>query len=1047
MANANVKLTANSSEYQAQMKAMVVQMKELGSEFSLTATQAKLMGSQSDVLKAKVNELTGKVELQNKVVQINGEQYTRLSDQLKKQKTAHEELTKKVDDAKKAYENSTTSTGKNSEESKKLKQTLDQLNNELSKNETSITKTETALSKQKIKTDESNKSLLLMNNELKQISQKLKDAGLDAFAANCDKVSQAAENTAKKTALISGTAAAISGASVKMALSFEDSMAKVSTIMDTNVLSSDNMKNAILDLSNKTGMAAGDIADNVYNAISAGQDTAEAVRFVEQSTKLATAGFTESASSLDILTTILNAYGLESAEATKVSDQLIATQNLGKTTVNELAANMGKVIPTANAFGVGLDQVNTGYVKLTSNGIKTAESTTYLNAMLNEIGKTGSITDKVLREQTGKSFSELMASGSSLGDVLAIVEQEASAQNIQFTDMFSSSEAAKAGLVLIQDGAEGFNSTLAQVNDSTGATDEAFNKMQTNSFKLKLTFNEVKNTVIEFGTTLLTMLEPAITSIRGKISELTQWFNGLDDGTKKNIATVTLAVAAFAPLALGISKISKGISGAIGIYKDFRKASEAVTKALTSEKAAQIAAKVATLAKSAADKIATITTNILNAALWSNPLTWIVIGIVALVAAIVLMYNKCEWFKNMVNSLFEWIKPAMQAVVDFLVMAWNVISTAISTVINAIVSIVTTCWNAISGVVSTVMNVIVNVITTYWNAVWNVISIALGIIIVTIQACWNVISAVVSTVMNVIWTIISTVWNVICTVVSTVMNVIVNVVMVYWNIISTAILTVMNVIWTVVSTVWNVICTIVSTVMNVIWTIISTVWNTICGVIMGVMNTIWGIITSIWNAISGTVMSVVNGIGSTISDVWNGIYNTVSGVLNGIYNTVADVFNSIKNTISGVMDGAKSIISGAIDAIKNFFSFNIKWPQIKLPHFNIKGSFNPIDWLSDGIPKISVDWYASGGIMTSPTMFGMNGNRAMVGGEAGDEAILPLSFFYKELGRIIDEKLGRIKVNAYFKVEVTVKVGDDEVASKVASKVNEILAEEYEGTR
>ena len=147
------------------------------------------------------------------------------------------------------------------------------------------------------------------------------------------------------------------------------------------------------------------------------------------------------------------------------------------------------------------------------------------------------------------------------------------------------------------------------------------------------------------------------------------------------------------------------------------------------------------------------------------------------------------------------------------------------------------------------------------------------------------------------------------------------------------------------------------------------------------------------------------------------------------------------------MQGAKDIISGAINTIKGFFNFNIEWPKIKLPHFNIEGSFNPIDWLSDGLPSISVDWYASGGIMTNPTIFGMNGNRAMVGGEAGAEAILPLAYFYQELSRIIDEKLGKIKVNAYFKVENHTYIGNEEVANHTATKVSEIMAEEYEGAR
>ena len=124
-----------------------------------------------------------------------------------------------------------------------------------------------------------------------------------------------------------GTAAATSS------IQFEDSMAKVSTIMDTNAMSTDEMKKKIIELSNQTGISADAIAEDVYNAISAGQKTGDAINFVTNSTKLAKAGFAESSQTLDVLTTTLNAYGMKATDVTKVSDILIQTQNLGKTTV------------------------------------------------------------------------------------------------------------------------------------------------------------------------------------------------------------------------------------------------------------------------------------------------------------------------------------------------------------------------------------------------------------------------------------------------------------------------------------------------------------------------------------------------------------------------------------------------------------------------------------------------------------------------------------------------------------------------------------------
>ena len=206
----------------------------------------------------------------------------------------------------------------------------------------------------------------------------------------------------------------------------------------------DSLRSQILELSSQTGISANEIADNVYNAISAGQKTGDAVNFVTNSTKLAKAGFADAGAALDVLTTILNAYGMEASEVTNVSDMLIQTQNLGKTTVAELSSSMGKVIPTANAYHVQLDQLCTGYAKMTANGVATAESTTYMNSMLNELGKSGTTVSDILKEKTGKSFAELMENGASLADVLEILKDSADEQNLSFGDLWSSAEAGKA---------------------------------------------------------------------------------------------------------------------------------------------------------------------------------------------------------------------------------------------------------------------------------------------------------------------------------------------------------------------------------------------------------------------------------------------------------------------------------------------------------------------------------------------------------------------------------------------------------------------------
>ena len=126
---------------------------------------------------------------------------------------------------------------------------------------------------------------------------------------------------------------------------FETALAKVGTIADTAAVPLDTLQSQIMEVSNTMGVGAADIAEATYQAISAGQSTGDAVAFAGQASMLAAAGFTSSASAVDILTTALNAYGLGADEAGHVSDVLLTTQNLGKTSVDELSSSMGKVIP------------------------------------------------------------------------------------------------------------------------------------------------------------------------------------------------------------------------------------------------------------------------------------------------------------------------------------------------------------------------------------------------------------------------------------------------------------------------------------------------------------------------------------------------------------------------------------------------------------------------------------------------------------------------------------------------------------------------------
>jgi phage-related minor tail protein len=202
------------------------------------------------------------------------------------------------------------------------------------------------------------------------------------------------------------------------------------------------------------------------------------------------------------------------------------------------------------------------------------------------------------------------------------------------------------------------------------------------------------------------------------------------------------------------------------------------------------------------------------------------------------------------------------------------------------------------------------------------------------------------------------------------------------------------------------------------------VWNGMKDTISNVCQSIADFVKGIWQGIKDTTSNVFNGIKDFMSNIWDGIKNMVSSAVNGVKNTISSIWDGIKNITKSAWEGiksmittpieaAKNVVGGIIDKIKGLFNFRLKFPDISiphipLPHFSLSGSFNP---LKGQIPSIGIDWFANGGILTKPTAFGMNGNNIMVGGEAGKEAVAPLSDLMAYVEQAVANQIGGMSSN------------------------------------
>lgn len=343
---------------------------------------------------------------------------------------------------------------------------------------------------------------------------------------------------------------------VQTAMSNETAFAKVSTLLNGEDL--EKYYQGLIDISNKTGVAFADLAESMYSALSASVPKDNVLEFVEKTVNLSKGGFTQTATAIDIVTTALNAYQMEMSEATHVQDVLITTQNLGKTTVDELASSMGKLIPTANGVNITFDQLGAMYATVTANGVATAETTTYLNSMINELGASGSTAEKGMMAATegtalaGKKFSEISAMGYDVTDVLQLMSDYAQSTGKSLSDMFSSSEGAKAATILLSN-MEGFKENISAMEQSAGAASAAAETMMnTTAEKVQVANNQIDNLVNTIADALLPVIgetaeEISAAAASGDLKETAEQIGKFASGTLtfllKNINLIGSAVA------------------------------------------------------------------------------------------------------------------------------------------------------------------------------------------------------------------------------------------------------------------------------------------------------------------------------------------------------------------------------------------------------------------------------------------------------------------------------------------------------------------------
>ena len=922
----------------------------------------------SDSVK-NVNALQSKVDGYNKAnaaIQQNQQKLQRLTAEHDRLQSELAQTAQKKRDLQRAME--TAEAEGNIEEYKRLQKELSETSKEYSRLKEKYKANQNQLQQATAKIEEQQRSLEelaqelreagLNTDDLERANERLKNSyeRLQASQERLKNLNQQQEKikqniSATKTQILgtvgayTAVAAAIYAGPVQAAQKYEAALAKVNTIADTTQVPLEKISQEVMALSNKTGVAASALAEDVYNAISAGQQTGDAVNFVSYSTKLAKAGFAETSQTLDVLTTILNAYGMSADKVGNVSDMLIQIQNKGKVSVGELSSVMGKIIPTANAYNVSLEQLGATYAIMTSKGIAAAETTTYANSMLNELGKSGSTADKILRKVAGGGFSDLMANGSSLAEVLDVLQKEAQKSGKTIADMFGSAEAGKAAMSILSNGVDGFNESVEGMLNSVGATETAFGIMaDTTENKMAKAKNSINNLQIVLGQNLL----PIVGNVADKVAGVVTKVSEFAQANPQLVQTVLKVVGALAALKLGglglklgFQEMSLGVNTAKIVLETLR------SKFLILQAGSiGLIGRLKNLGKSL-----TTLGGIKNLLGGMGGIAGKILPIVAVVAAVITVvqllrknFDKVQEavgriFGDKGLEIFDKIVAAVTAagdaiknvfsggnmdaarqkiesifgakgtaVFDGFIRAAQTVGSAIGSLIGFITEHVVPVAEQVLGViVSDVIPGIVGgiqqaapVIMQIVQAIANFIAGIIPVIGGFIAGIMPVISEIITFVQTNVFPIVQQIFSFI---VSTVLPAIVSGVQFLAATITAVLSAVLPVVQTVFTTIWN----IIQPILQQIFTTVQAVLPSVLAIFQNVFNTIGGVVNGLATVLSGLIQFITGVFSGNWGQAWEGIKSVFSGAWDALTSIVKGVINNIIGIINGAIAGLNSI--------------------------------------------------------------------------------------------------------------------------------------------
>ena len=726
------------------------------------------------------------------------------------------------------------------------------------------------------------REIIETEQELKRLEEQANQSAtaLQKIAATGEKWKEVGgniESAGKKLLPVTATVTALGTASVKTAADFESSMSKVAAVSGATGSDLEALTKKAREMGSKTKFSASEAAEAMNYMAMAGWKTEDMLLGIEGVMNLAAASGEDLATTSDIVTDALTAFGLSAQDSGHFADVLAAASSNANTNVSMMGETFKYAAPIAGALGFSVEDTAEAIGLMANAGIKSTQAGTSLRTIMTNLSGDVKICGQNIGEVT---IATTNADGSmrDLSDILTDCR-------VAFSGLSESEQAAAAEALVGKNAMSGFlalmNASEGDIDKLSGAIDNCNGAAQNmadimnDNLEGQLTIlkSQLQELAISFGEILLPAVKSIVSFLQGFINVL----NSMPDGMKQTIVTIALVAAALGPVLIIIGKVISAVGTIMTIVP-----------------------KLAGVIKTVQGAFAA-----LNATMLANPIVLIIAAIAALVAAFIYLWNTNEEFRQFWINLWEDIKEiaitVWEALKAFFSAAWEAIKATAETIWNALATFFTGLWEGIKNTFTTVVNAISTFLTTMWNTIKTVA-----------ETVWNAIS-----------TFFTTIWTAIKTVVTTVVTAISTFLTTAWNTIKTTITTVLNAIKSVFETIWNAIKTAITTVVNGIKNTITTVWNNIKSTVSNVM-------TALKNAVSTAFSTMWNGIKSTVSGIYNTIKSGFDNAVNFIKNLASSAFSWGADIINGIVNGIKSCIGKVKDAvcsvadtIKSFLHFSV----------------------------------------------------------------------------------------------------------------------------